>query len=96
MFLDPKNIGFDVLLTYLLILDFLGGHLGSHLELQLFWTIFGISTQVILNLLGVPNEDQESKLGDIFRTQDTQVFSNLLHVSYMDRESKLGGIYLYT
>jgi len=36
MFLDPKNIGFDVLLTNLLILDFLGGHLGSHLELQLF------------------------------------------------------------
>ena len=32
MFLDPKNIGFDVLLTNPLILDFLGGHLESHLE----------------------------------------------------------------
>ena len=66
MLLDPKNIGYDVLPANLLIFGFLGGHLGSHLELQHFCTISGMSTKVILNLLGVPNNDQESKLEDIF------------------------------
>ena len=46
MFLDPKNIGFDVLLTNLLILDFLGGHLGSHLELQLFGPYLGLAPRL--------------------------------------------------
>ena len=57
MFLDPKNIGS---LTNLLIFGFLGSHYGSHLELH-FLTISGISNQLILNLLGVSNKDQESK-----------------------------------
>ena len=46
MFLDPKNIGFDVLLTNLLILDFLGGHLGSHLELQYFAPYLGLAPRL--------------------------------------------------
>ena len=42
MFLDPKNIGFDVSLTNLLIFGFLGSHFGSHLELQFFGPYLGL------------------------------------------------------
>ena len=46
MFLDPKNIGFDVLLTNLLIFYFLGGHLGSHLEFQQFDQYLGLAPRL--------------------------------------------------
>ena len=36
MFLVQKILGFDVLLTNLMIVKISGGHLGRHLELQLF------------------------------------------------------------
>ena len=46
MSFDSKNIGFDVLLTNLLILDFLGCHLGSHLELQHFAPYLGLAPRL--------------------------------------------------
>ena len=41
MCLVPKLLGFDVLLTILLIVKFSGSHLGRHLELQHFATYLG-------------------------------------------------------
>ena len=70
MFLVPKILGFDVLLTNLMIVKISGGHLGRHLELQLFAPYVKVAPRFFLKLLWVPYKDQESKLGDIFCTQD--------------------------
>ena len=66
MFLDPKNIGFDVLLTNLLILDFWGGHLGSHLELQLFWPYLGLAPRLFQTSLGSPIRIKSQNEGTYF------------------------------
>ena len=41
MFLMTKILGFDVLLTNLMIVKISGSHLGRHLELQHFATYLG-------------------------------------------------------
>ena len=89
MFIDPQNIGFNVLLTNLLIFWILGGHLGRHLELQLFDPYLGVAPKFFLNLLGVLYKDQESKLRDIFCTQDPLSSRTNISVSNVTKEQNI-------
>ena len=45
-------------------------HINCNYAMKLILFISGMSTQVFFNLIGVPNKDQKSKLGDIFCTQN--------------------------
>ena len=66
MFLMTKILGFDVLLTNLMIVKISSGHLGRHLELQLFAPYLKLAPKIFVYLLGVLYNNQKSKLGDIF------------------------------
>ena len=58
-------MGFDISHGKQMISEFSGGHLGSHLGLQLTGPYLESSSS-FLNLLGVLIMDQKSNLGDVY------------------------------
>ena len=54
MFLMAKIFGFDVLLNNLTIVKISGGHLGCHLELQLFGPYLKLTSKFFKTSLGSP------------------------------------------
>ena len=68
MFLVPKILGFDVLLTNLMIVKISGGHLGRHLELQLFAPYVKVATSFFKATLGPLQGSRVKIRGHILHT----------------------------